>query len=143
MKPSDQPSPVPSGLAHEGAITTAERLLGTRITFVQRCVHAALRAAWHLGLARYPEPLIVDVEYCKPHRLAGSSNVWVLCLSGTAWLTRDGCPTDTILARGDAQRVSPAEAPLVVGMPRCRLRIVAAHGQLIEPLDAVVPGGRK
>lgn len=127
MKSRDHRSPQPS----------------RRRPLLLRCLHAVRYVGWHLGLVRYPEPALVNVEYSKPYRLAGSSNVWVLCLSGTAWLTRDGCPTDTILSQGDAQRVSQADGGLVVGMPRCRLRIVADHGQLIEPVEALVPRAQR
>jgi hypothetical protein len=65
-----------------------------------------------------------DVEFARPLRLMPSDEVRVTCLSGTAWLTRDGHLADIVLSAGDSARVLPADDALVVGMPCCRLRIV-------------------
>ena len=65
----------------------------------------------------------VDVEFAKPYRITASRKVWVMCLTGRAWLTRDGSLADLILLPGDVTRVSRADDALVTGMPRCRLGI--------------------
>ena len=72
-------------------------------------------------------PTVVEVEFAQPYRMALSADVRVLCLSGTAWLTRDGCHADTILLQGEVEHVSRAEDVLIVGMPRCRLRMLSEH----------------
>lgn len=78
-------------------------------------------------------PTAVDVEFAKSYRITASRDVWVTCLTGTAWLTRDGCLVDLILSPGDVTRVSKADAALVTGMPRCRIGI----GEKREDLAAL------
>lgn len=98
---------------------------------LERAAGAAFFRLWRRpGRVCGAGPWVVDVEFAKPYRITTSTDVWVTCLSGTAWLTVEGCPTDTILARGDVKRVSRTGKPLIVGMPSCRLRIVTQR----EPL---------
>lgn len=68
-------------------------------------------------------PTVVDVEFAKSYCITASRDVWVMCLTGTAWLTRDGCLADLILSPGDVTRVSRSDVALVTAMPRCRLAI--------------------
>ena len=75
---------------------------------------------------------VVDVEFAKPYRMTASRDVWVLCLKGTAWLTRDGRPADLILSPGDVTRVSKTDDALVTGMPRCRLGMAEKREHLAE-----------
>ena len=77
-------------------------------------------------------PTVVDVEFAKSYRITAPAEVWVMCLKGTAWLTRDGCLADLILSPGDVTRVSKADAALVTGMPRCRLGIGERREHLAE-----------
>lgn len=86
-------------------------------------VGAALRLWRRPGAVSRPDALEVDVAFAEPYRITSPTDVWVACLSGTAWLTREGCLADTILSPGDVRRVPASGKPLVVGMPRCRLRI--------------------
>ncbi len=98
----------------------------------ERSVDMALHIRRLLGFVPKQSPSVVDVEFAKPYRTAPSTHAWVMCLSGTAWLTRDGCRADTILSQGDVERVSREEHPLIVGMPRCRLRMFGKQKQLAE-----------
>ena len=77
-------------------------------------------------------PTVVDVEFAKSYRITAPVEVWVMCLKGTAWLTRDGCLADLILSPGDVTRVSRADLALVTGMPRCRLGIAEKREYLAD-----------
>lgn len=55
-----------------------------------------------------------------------------MCLKGTAWLTRDGCPAELTMSPGDVMRVSRADDALVTGMPRCRLGIAEKREHLAD-----------
>ena len=77
-------------------------------------------------------PTVVEVAFAKPYRVAASRDVWVVCLAGTAWLTRDGSLADLILSPGDVAWVPRVDDALVTAMPRCRLGIAEQRGQLAE-----------
>lgn len=77
-------------------------------------------------------PTVVEVAFAKPYRVAASRDVWVVCLAGTAWLTRDGCLADLILSPGDVAWARRADDTLVTAMPRCWLGIAEQRGQLAE-----------
>lgn len=77
-------------------------------------------------------PTVVDVDFAKSYCVTASRDVWVMCLTGTAWLTRDGCLADLILSPGDMTRVSKADAALVTGMPRCKLGITEKREHLAD-----------
>ncbi|WP_162254415.1 DUF2917 domain-containing protein [Pelomonas sp. Root1444] len=77
-------------------------------------------------------PTVVHVDFAKSYCITASRDVWVMCLAGTAWLTRDGCLSDQILSPGDVTRVSKADAALVTGMPRCRLGITEKREHLAD-----------
>ncbi|WP_162245879.1 MULTISPECIES: DUF2917 domain-containing protein [unclassified Roseateles] len=77
-------------------------------------------------------PTVVDVDFAKSYCVTASRDVWVVCLTGTAWLTRDGCLADLILSPGDVTRVLRADAALVTGMPRCRLGISEKREHLAD-----------
>lgn len=77
-------------------------------------------------------PTVVEVAFAKPYRVAASRDVWVVCLAGTAWLTRDGCLADLILSPGDVAWLPRVDDALVTAMPRCRLGIVEQRGQVAE-----------
>ncbi len=79
---------------------------------------------------RRNENRVVELEFAKPYRVAPATGLWVMCLSGTAWLTRYGCHADVILLPGQVAHLLRAEDPLIVGMPRCRLRITTEREQL-------------
>ncbi|MGQ3094048.1 DUF2917 domain-containing protein [Roseateles sp.] len=74
----------------------------------------------------------MDVEFAKPYLITTPAAVWVMCLSGRAWLTRDGCRADLVLSPGDMTKVSRADVALVTGMPCCRLGIGEKREQLTE-----------
>lgn len=97
-----------------------------------RTVGAALRRWRRPGAVSRPGALEVDVAFAEPYRITSPTDVWVACLSGTAWLTREGCLADTILSPGDVRRVPASGKPLVVGMPRCRLRIALQREHVAE-----------
>lgn len=102
---------------------------------LERAVGAALRLWRRPGPVSRPGALVVEVAFAQPYRIDSSTDLWVACLSGTAWLTREGCRADTILSPGDVQRVPCTGKPLVVGMPRCRLRIALQREHLAERHD--------
>ena len=77
-------------------------------------------------------PTVVDVKFAKPFRVPASSGVWVICLEGTAWLTRGGHLADTILSPGDGAWVARTDDAFVTGMPHCRLWIGAKREQPAE-----------
>lgn len=77
-------------------------------------------------------PMVVDVEFTKPFRIPATKSVWVICLEGTAWLTRDGHLADTILSPGDRAWVTRTDGAFITGMPHCRLWIGAKREQLAE-----------
>ena len=99
---------------------------------LERAVGAALRLWRRPGAVSRPGALEVDVAFAEPYRITSPTDVWVACLSGTAWLTREGCLADTILSPGDVRRVPASGKPLVVGMPRCRLRIALQREHVAE-----------
>ena len=72
------------------------------------------------------QPGLVDVSFAKPLRVRSVQDVLVTCLSGIAWVTRDGDCHDVILSEGEALRVSMHEDTLIVAMPECKVRIAAA-----------------
>lgn len=100
-----------------------------------RAIGAAFRLWRRPGRVAGPSPWVVDVEFARPYRITASADVWVTCLSGTAWLTREGCYGDTILSPGDVKRVPSTGKPLIVGMPRCRLRVAMQREPLAERRD--------
>lgn len=102
---------------------------------LERAVGAALRLWRRPGPVSRPGALVVEVAFAQPYRIDSSTDLWVACLSGTAWLTREGCRADTILSPGDVRRVPCTGKPLVVGMPRCRLRIALQREHLAERHD--------
>lgn len=102
---------------------------------LERAIGAAFRLWRRPGLVSGSGTWVVDVGFARPYRITTSTDVWVTCLSGTAWLTREGCYADTILSPGDVKRVPSTGKPLIVGMPRCRLRIAMQCEPVTERHD--------
>jgi hypothetical protein len=49
------------------------------------------------------------------------------CMSGSAWITHDGDPRDTLLHAGDSHRVDHADGALLLqALDDCHLRLVGA-----------------
>jgi hypothetical protein len=64
-----------------------------------------------------------EVPFAQPYRVRLRRSALVTCLSGTAWITRDGQLRDLVLSAGERTRMAGHEDVLVVGLPRCVIRI--------------------
>ncbi|HSI59235.1 MAG TPA: DUF2917 domain-containing protein [Ideonella sp.] len=69
------------------------------------------------------EALSIAARWDRPARFICPTDVRVLCLSGTAWITTDADIRDVVLEAGQVHCAPKRARMFINGMPFCELRI--------------------
>ena len=85
----------------------------------------------------------VELDRALFLRLVNAAGTSVVCLEGSLWITRDGCPKDVQLAPGDSYVVEDATRVIVTGfgpsLAWVSQRAVQARPAARGPLASFVP----
>ena len=73
------------------------------------------------------------VEPGTPVRLVCTAEVFVTCLSGTAWITTALDTRDVVLTPGQQHVAARRDRLFINGMPRCVLRVEASSAHSLVP----------